>query len=284
MNQNDYKRAVDGVRFDPDFEEKTARLLHEAAAQAKEKETRTMKKSMKRTLLVAAILVALAASASAILLLTQPKDVAAKAGDMSLSEAFQSPDAVIVNAHTESDGYLLSLQGIVSGKNLSDYCDADESRSYAVVSAALKEGKIESADQVNLTFSPLISGYAPWQVNGFTLGGGYQSFVHEGVYYAIFDCADLEIFADHTVYLAVYEGFVPDRSMFALGEGGAISFAPGQEGPHALFTLPLDEAKADPAAAKALLDATGMVSDQSAEVPETVPSEGNGLDVQIAPE
>ena len=42
--------------------------------------------------------------------------------------------------------------------------------------------------------------------------------------------------------------------VFAMAEDGSIAFAQGIAGPHALFTLSLDESKADPAAVDDFLE------------------------------
>ena len=43
-----------------------------------------------------------------------------------------------------------------------------------------------------------------------------------------------------------------------MAEDGSIAFAEGIAGPHALFTLPLDESKADPAAVGDFLESSGI--------------------------
>ena len=69
----------------------------------------------------------------------------------------------------------------------------------------------------------------------------------------------LEPFADHTIYFAAYEGFVPNDSIFAMDpQTGEISFAEGYNGPGALFTIPLDSSKADSAAAEEILSRSGL--------------------------
>ena len=66
------------------------------------------------------------------------------------------------------------------------------------------------------------------------------------------------MFADHTVRFAIYEGSgVPDTDIFSMAEDGTISLRENAVG--ALFTLPLDESKADPAAAQAFVESTGLV-------------------------
>ena len=58
--------------------------------------------------------------------------------------------------------------------------------------------------------------------------------------------------------MAFYEGFAPNNTIFTVAEDGSIAFADGFTGVHALFTLPLDPSKADPAAADAFLAANDM--------------------------
>ena len=64
--------------------------------------------------------------------------------------------------------------------------------------------------------------------------------------------------ADHTVYMAFYQGRTPDQDIFTMAEDGTIAFAESFEGPRALFTLPLDESKADPAAVEQFMDESGF--------------------------
>ena len=95
--------------------------------------------------------------------------------------------------------------------------------------------------------------------------------------YYVLDTGDFQMFADHTVYLAVYEGFVPSYDTFSAAEDGTYSIRAGVTG--ALFTLPLDERLADPAAAQAFVEATGInylpMTDEeraTAETEETLPT------------
>ena len=113
-----------------------------------------------------------------------------------------------------------------------------------------------------------MAGYHVSAVNGWTLGATCQSFVEDGVAYYLFDTQNLEMFADHTVYFAIYEGSVPNPALFPTAEDGTISLAEGVTG--ALFTLPLDAEKADPAAAEAFVQSTGLefISDGEAVGPE----------------
>lgn len=263
MNENRYKAAVDSVKFSENFERDTIAFLRRAAKEKKQKENDQMnrKKPIKVTVLVTALIVILAVTAYALTVFLSPKEVAAQAGDHMLAQAFDSKDAIIINQSVQAGEYTITLGGIVSGKELTDFCeDVQEDKSYIVASVAYTDGReVTQSGEANITFSPLVSGYKPWQVNAWTLGGGYEAFIYEGVNYYIFECSNLEIFADHTVYLAAYEGDAPDAETFFMNENGEISFTDGFVKPHAMFTLPFDEKKADPDAVSRFMESAGII-------------------------
>lgn len=263
MNRKDYRAAVDAVRFSEDFEQNTIRRLRQAAGQPeKESQFMKVKRTRKLAVVAAALTAVLVVSAAAVTLLLRPADVAGHLSDPTLAAAFESEGAVSVNQSVEAGDYRFTLAGLVSGKGLSDFTqDVDAERTYVVASMARLDGTPMGEEAYDMTFTPLVSGYKPWQVNIWTLGGGRATFLQDGVAYYLFDCDSLEIFADHTVYLAAYEGVaVPSAEMFSVADDGAISFTEGCEVPHALFTLPLDASKADPAAAEQFLADCGIAA------------------------
>lgn len=265
MNRKTYRAAFDSVRFHADFQEKTVRKLLAECGQPHEKERTPVKMTcMKRTLLLAAALVAvLVVSVAAVTLLLGPKEVAHEMNDPTLAAAFTQEGAVLVNEVAESEGYRFTLAGMVSGAGLSDYSyDVDASRTYVVVSVARTDGAaIEDIDEAcAMTVTPLVSGFQPHIVNAWTLGGGRSCFLQNGVAYYLFDCESIEMFADHTVYLAVYQGVnVPGTDTFAMAEDGSLSMTDQLTGPRVLFTLPLDPGKADPEKAEQFLTDTGLL-------------------------
>ncbi len=205
----------------------------------------------KRVALIAACLSALlVVSAAAAALLLSPKDVAQRMGDQTLAQVFESEDAVAIDETKTVGDYNVTLMGMVSGAGLSDYAaqapDIAGEQTYAVLAMSRTDGTPFEGDTVPLTVTPLVDGFAPWQVNAWTLEGGYTWFVENGVVYYLFECDSVEPFADHTVYLAAYEGWgmAPSAEMFTF-EDGKIAVQPGQD--VSLFTLALDSAKADPA-------------------------------------
>ena len=125
---------------------------------------------------------------------------------------------------------------------------------YAVFTVARTDGT-PLTEQPELSYSPLVAGYHVSAVNGWNLCATCQSFVEDGMAYYPFDIRNLEMFADHTVYFAIYEGSVPSPAQFPAAEAGTISLAEGVT--VAVFTLPLDEEKTDPAAA-AFVKSTGL--------------------------
>lgn len=253
MNREEYRAQVDAVAFSPDFQERTVARL---AALAPKKETKAMQRKPIRTALIAAAAAAaLCVTALAAAVMLTPKDVAQRSGNQALAAAFESDRAVTVNDTKTVGDYAVTLMGLVSGEGLSQVEGVDRGQTYAVLSYARADGGNIEDSVPALTVSPLVEGYAPWLVNAWTLGGGVHSFAEDGVLYYLLECDDLELFADRAVYLAVYPGthVVPGAELFAFDEAtGAIAYQPGADG--VLFPLPLDEDKADPQAAQALLD------------------------------
>lgn len=250
MNNRDlYRRTFSKLHTSPDFHVE-AKTMH-------------LRKPI-GSLLAAAILVAvLTCAAVAGMRFLTPAEAARQAGDTTLAAALEAPGALALNESQTFGSYTIDLLGVVSGENLSDFAPSealDTARSYLVAAIRCSDGRsIETAGETGIQFSPLISGLDVGRVNAWTLSGGVTSFVQDGVEYIIFDCATLEPFADHTIYFAAYEGFVPNDSIFAMDpQTGEISFAEGYDGPGALFTIPLDSSKADSAAAEEILSRSGL--------------------------
>ena len=257
MNRETYKRAVDALEFSQDFRARTEAMLR-ARAQQQEKETFSMK-FFKKPVVIAAVIALLVVSASAVALRLSAAQVAEEMGQHTLAQAFENNNAIAVNETIETGDYAVTLMGLTSGANLDDLnADIDVTHTYAVVALDRLDGtplENETFDFISHTVTPLVSGYAPWLVNNWTLGASATGAAVDGTYYFLLDAAELGVFADHTVYLAFYDsGFAPGAEMFTVGEDGSIAFADNYQGAHALFVLPLDETLADPAAAQALVE------------------------------
>ena len=261
MNRQDYRAAFDAVDFSADFEERTLQKLA-AARQTSEKEQiiMPMNRVKKTALLIAAAVALLAVSVSAAVVWLTPAQVADRVEEPLLAEAFQSEDAIVLDESVTAGDYQITLAGMVSGEDLSVPTDYNgeiiNDRTYAVFRVARADGE-PLTDYPNLSYSPLVDGYHVRCVNAWTLGTTTQQFIEDGVIYCLFDCRNLEMFADHPVRFAIYEGGIPNTDLFSMAEDGTISLRESVVG--ALFTLPLDESKADPAAAQAFVESTGLV-------------------------
>lgn len=267
MNRQDYRAAFDAIPFDEGFREKTINALRQQAGQASERKYTIMKKN-RYALLAAALAALLVVSAAAAVMMLSPKDVAQRAGNEILAAAFESEDAIAVNKTQTVGGCNVTFMGMVSGEGLSRVESLEggvrRDKTYAVLSFAHIDGTAIEDDVPELTVSPLVEGYAPWQVNAWTLSGGTHTFAEEGRLYYLFECDNVEPFADHTVYLSVYPGthISPNTELFDYNEGtGAITSKDA-----AMFTLPLDPAKANPQKVQEL------VGEFLTPVPSTSPS------------
>jgi len=262
IDRNSYHEAFDQLPFSSDFQERTKALLRQHI-QDSEKESSAMKfHTLRKAVLLAATVAALALSVSAALYFLSPADVADHFDQPLLAEAFESKEAILLDETVQTGDYRVTLAGLVSGEGLTSWsAEVEEAHTYAVVMLQRTDGaaiKQSDFDFIAYTLTPLVSGYAPTAVNNWTLGSFATGFAQDGVFYYLLDTQDLGIFASHTVYLAFYEGGAPSNSVFTVAEDGSIDFAEDFQEAHALFTLPLDPALADDAAADAFAEGTGM--------------------------
>lgn len=157
-------------------------------------------------------------------------------------------------------GYQVTLLGVVSGWDISDYPmgsgeDIQTDRTYAVVAIQRVDGSPVSAEEDSFFVSPLIQGYDPVFYNAATMRGAATRFEEEGVLYWLVSCSNVEYFADHRIYLCVTDTDFYNKRLYTYDElDGSISRRKDYDGLNALFELELDASKADPAAAQALLE------------------------------
>ena len=258
MNREEYQEAFDRISFSPDFCRRTTALLRERLREQEEQKM-NFGKTKKLAVLAAAAVCLLAVSVSAAVLWLSPSEVADRVEEPLLAEAFQGEDAVVLDESVTAGDYQITLAGMVSGEDLSVPTEYNgeiiNDRTYAVFRVARADGE-PLTDYPNLSYSPLVDGYHVSCVNAWSLGTTTQQFIQDGVVYCLFDCRNLEMFADHPVRFAIYEGGAPSTDLFSMAEDGTISLRESVAG--ALFTQPLDESKADPAAAQAFVESTGL--------------------------
>ena len=264
MNWDDYRKAMETLPFSDDFQERTEELVRRSIQP--EKECIFMKRrGFYRVLAAAAAVAMLTVSAYAASRWLSPAQVADIVGDSVLSQAFESENAVTINQSVQTGDLSVTLAGLVSGENLSSWTEeADRAHTYAVAILESLDGTALDVDSFPLheyTLTPLVAGFTPWSVNNWTLNAGVSCLERDGVLYYLLDVENLEMFADHTVYLAFYQGGAPGQEIFTMAGDGFISFAEDFNGPQALFTLPLDQSKADPAAVEQFMEDSGFDQD-----------------------
>lgn len=199
------------------------------------------------------------------------EDAVESIGDEKLAFAFSVGDGIEINETQKFQDFDVTLLGIASGENLSEYVTEKngeilDDRSYIVTAVArtdgggMPENLADTAyDNMRFFISPLISGCDPAKINFVSLDGVYTEFVRDGVLYRLTECSNIEIFADRTVYLCVSDqdqngaaGYNEMAYRFDANTG-EIRRADGYDGVNALFVLPLDKDLADPEAAEKFL-------------------------------
>ncbi len=192
-----------------------------------------------------------------------PEKVSQNLQDDRLTAAFQGTDAVRIQESQVLNGYKVTLLGIVSGRDITDFeLTADgtvrKDRTYAVTAIEYEDGtpmpdtSQDAYADLSFFISPLIKGYDPNWYNMASMHGAYSEFGENGVLYRLTECDNVEIFADHDLYLCVSDGPFYNQQAYDYDEStGEISRNEAYEGLNALFSLPIDPAKADPEAAAA---------------------------------
>lgn len=190
-----------------------------------------------------------------------PEEVAEKMQDQKLKEAFLSDEAITVNETQSYGGYDITLLSIVSGKTISESLitangKVEEDRTYSVVAIQKTDGtpmpdiSEDAYGEASFLVSPFIQGYDPDLYNAVTMQGGYTDIVEKGVLYRLTECSNVEVFADKGLYLGVSDGVFYNPQAYRYDEAtGTIARNTQYNGVNALFRLPADVSKADPAAA-----------------------------------
>ena len=235
-----------------------------------------MVKGRKRRVSIAAVIVTLALSVSSLTVYAawrylSSSDVAENVRDLKLAEAFLSEQALIINETQSYGDYSVTLLSVISGEMLSEYPHYNENgniaadRTYAVVAIEYANGTSvpdtseDAYGELEFFASPLIGDYNPAFYNIASMSGSYTDMTEDGILYRLLDCDNVEIFADHDLYLCVSEGVFYNTEAYCYDElTGEISRNEEYEGLNALFALPVDRSKADPEKAAAYMAGLGF--------------------------
>ncbi|MGJ0845895.1 hypothetical protein SAMN02745784_02004 [Tissierella praeacuta DSM 18095] len=213
----------------------------------------TNKRRLSVSAMVAILIVATSISAFAAWKLLTPKEIAENLGDKGLALAFDGEGAVAINQTQTIGGYKITLMGIVSGKEISDFKHSSEElfpdRTYSVLAISKVDGTPMPEpldplyDEMSFLVSPFIKGQHPKDLNIFTMNGAASWFIKDGVMYRTMECDDIEVFSDRGLYIAVMDEFDIINAYKFNAETGEISRNTAYEGINALFDLPIDPSK-----------------------------------------
>lgn len=266
------------------------RILNQA------KEQRTMIRRKKRIAAVATFATVLllcfgSVTAYAAWKYRSASDIAENVQDIKLAEAFSSEQAVSINETQCYGGYRVTLLGMISGESLSEYSGYSENtvaeRTYAVIAIENADGtpmpdtSEEAYLDLNFCASPLIGGYNPILYNIGSMSGSYVDMTEDGILYRLLECDNVEIFADHKLYVCVSDGRYYNVQAYYHDEStGQIFRNETYQGLNALFDLPMDASKANPEKAAEYIESLGFESDISEEKLNVGLEESFEMDVQ----
>ncbi len=254
MIKSQYKREMENIVPHSGFEEDTVAFLIQAVGPQNREEKTVIKKRSAVLIAVIAAVFLMTSTVFAAVAFLRPDEVADTFGETAVAEAFRSEDAVVINRSIRSNGYNFTLMGIVSGEGLEGIRADGEERSYLVLSIEQTDGTpFAPEDECPVTITPLINGFEPWRMSIYSLDAYRMDTTAEGIRYCLISTDSLEIFADRGVCIAVFDGIAPSTSVFAMNEDGVVGYSDSYNGTKAMFDLPLDTAKADPAAAAELV-------------------------------
>lgn len=212
---------------------------------------RKSKKIITSFLLSAALICALAVTVFAAYNYLTAKQTAEELDYHILAESFNNdaPSEIITDGK-----YKAALLGITFGKNISEFEDVIPDRTYAAIAIEKTDGSDMTYDD-EILVTPLIEGLKPWQYNIYTMDGGRQSKIIDGVLYTIVEFDSVEYFADRHIYLAVLDQTFYTTEAYNYDEKtGVISVNEGYNGTNILFELKVDKSKANPNKAAEYLD------------------------------
>ena len=218
--------------------------------------------------LAIALVAALSFGAYALVTLLSPNEVAREVGRDDVAQAFENGKGTVIDETVTSEDYIFTLMGMTAGEHLEPfYTGMDAGQTALVVAIRRTDGApLDTMEGFAGRFGSgvFFSGFKPWQVSSTMFGAGGSAFDRDGVLYLVLEIgADIEMFADHTVSYAIWAtsdniGFAPGSDVLTMAEDGTISFAEGMTNARAMFTLPLDPAKADPEKVAQALKGLGM--------------------------
>ena len=279
MDKNVYKHMMDKAV-------PSAALIQKTKNKMKKENPLMIKKSI---LAFAASMLFLTTTVFAALYFLTPSEIAHEFGHYSLAEAFESEDAININASQISGDYRFTLISIVSGDTLTDtqlirYFDGEarisRDRTYIVIAIQRLDGRPMNAEEgASFSITPFVRDFEPFQSMAGLGSIGHIGAI-DGIVYALISTDDISIFAGHGVYIGINS--IPRtfiKPAFLLNEDtGAITPNPAFDGINILFEVPLDISLADPVRVQQFIDDTSWILEHLEELnnptiePDSMPS------------
>lgn len=193
------------------------------------------------------------------------QQTAKELGSEELSTYFKDSDVVAV----KKDGdYRFRYLGNASATLKESFLEEKDTKTtYVALAVDRLDGKPMTEDE-EFVASPLIQGLDPIKYNVYTMGGGAVCKMKDGVLYMIMSVNSIEMFADKEVYLAVTKGVDYADGYQYDEQSGKISAKDDFDGINVLFTLEMDEKKADKAAQEEYLKNFGQKEEDEGEAGE----------------
>lgn len=291
----EYCTALDELKFSSEAKDRMRQRL-ERTAQAPQKPWR-----IRRAVIAAAVcvlLLSLTVGAGAVKSLLSAREAADALGWGKISAAFEKGSVIEMDQEERVGDYIVRPMAIATVENSDELpVSLETGHSYVVLSFRRADGTAipDSIERVEYDLERLsndykcellISGIPTDVVNSATMGQSGCLMVMDGICYRVIDCTNLEVFGDRTVYLAVYDSpFETEQfgtvhaiaeDALKMKEDGTIDYFEDFPNPHALFTLPFEEDKADPERAQEYLDSLDTYRDWVNNTGMYAP--GNGAD------
>ncbi|WP_458458791.1 hypothetical protein [Pseudobutyrivibrio sp.] len=195
------------------------------------------------------------------------QQIASGFSDQKLTDEFTNNNTMEGGETQSYNNYDITLLGIVSGQEISDYLQKDDQgfvdgdKTYVAIAISHTDGASmpdvtdASFDPEEFFISPYIEGLDPSIYNRLSMGENSRCFVEDGVQYRIIETTNIEAFADRDIYIGVSDGNSYNEDAFIYdAETGVISRNTSYEGINALFTLTIDTSKANQSNAEALIE------------------------------
>ncbi len=248
-----YTKEMDEISLSEGFETRTANLLKQKAKR-KDETLLPKRKTIKVFAAVFAIIALFSLTVFAISYLLSAGEVAKYLGDKEIAGMFKDSEC---EPQTVSNGtYDVIFLGKTTGTllNKTEGFECEEARTYAVIAIRSTDGTpLSLMNGTPVSTAPVIEGCMPFETWAI-LNMGARGLEREGILYYLFDYQSLEVFADRTVSIAVFEGNAfPTPDILTLDENGKVIYGEGYVGIKGIFDLLMDKTKADPEAAEALL-------------------------------